>query len=154
MPVEARDVYAGYGSGDVLPGVSLRLQPGELVGLIGPNGSGKSTLLRVLSRVLRPRSGKVLYDGRPAAAYSAREIAQRIAFVPQTEPALFDFTGWEVVLMGRHAHVKPLGGEREADFDAARRAMAETNTLPLTGRLITSMSGGEHRRILIARALA
>jgi len=85
---------------------------------------------------------------------SAREIARLVAFVPQTEPVLFDFSVREIVLMGRHARIQGLGGEREEDFEAAHRAMTAADVLHLADRPITSLSGGEHRRALLARALA
>lgn len=154
MRLEARELVAGYGDRVVLRGVSLGVDAGEFVGLVGPNGSGKSTLLRVLSRTLRPRSGVVLLDGQPIDQLSAREVARRLAFVPQAEPVLFDFTVREVVLMGRHPHVRGLAGEREDDFNATTRGMAATDTLHLADRSVAALSGGEHRRVLIARALA
>ncbi len=154
MRIEARTVSAGYGSSDVLHDVSMHLVPGEFVGLIGPNGCGKTTLLRVLSGVLRSRSGQVLLNGAPASSMPSRYRARSIAFVPQSEPTLFDFTVREIVLMGRHPHVNGMSGEGPEDFAAATRAMAMTDTLELADRPVTRLSGGEHRRTLIARALA
>lgn len=154
MRIEARHVTAGYGPHDILHDISLKLLPGEFVVLIGPNGSGKSTLLRVLSGVLAPRRGEVILDGQPIARMRAREITRKIAFVPQTEPTLFEFTVREVVLMGRHAHLRGLTRETQEDYAAAMRAMAATDTLHLADRPITALSGGEHHRVLIARALA
>ncbi|HXG25180.1 MAG TPA: heme ABC transporter ATP-binding protein [Chthonomonadales bacterium] len=154
MRIEARHITAGYGPRDILHDISLKLLPGEFVALIGPNGSGKSTLLRVLSGVLAPRAGELFLDGQPIARMRARDIARKIAFVPQTEPALFEFTVREVVLMGRHAHLRGLAGETQEDYAAATRAMAATDTLHLADRPITALSGGEHHRVLIARALA
>jgi iron complex transport system ATP-binding protein len=154
MRIEAREVVAGYGKNSILHGISLDVAPGEFVGLIGPNGAGKSTLLRVLSRTLPLQRGTVLLDGVSIDRLSALEIARRLAFVPQAEPTLFEFTVREVVLMGRHPHVRGLKGETEEDFAAATRAMAATDTLHLADRPVTALSGGEHRRVLIARALA
>ena len=154
MRIGASHVRAGYGRLEVIRDVSLQLHPGEFVGLVGPNGAGKSTLLRVLSGTLPTLSGNITLDGLPLARFTAREIARKIAFVPQSEPTLFDFTVRDVVLMGRHAHIRGLTGEGPEDFAAATRAMAATDTLPLAERPITTLSGGEHRRVLMARALA
>src|SRR5437588_6245488 len=154
MRIEARGVAAGYGPRRVLHDISFHLAPGEFVGLIGPNGSGKSTLLRVLSRTLAPQAGRVLFDGEPADRMSAREVARSVAFVPQTEPTLFEFSVRDVVLMGRNPYVRGWSGETDEDYAAAMRAMAATDTLHLAERPITALSGGEHRRALIARALA
>lgn len=154
MRLVAEGVSVGYGGRRVLGPIDLRAEPGEVLGLIGPNGVGKSTLLRGLTGVLPLLSGRVLCDAHPLAGLSAREVARRIAFVPQSEPTLFEFTVRDVVLMGRHPHISARRGETDADHDAAARAMAATDTLHLAERPVTELSGGEHRRTLIARALA
>jgi iron complex transport system ATP-binding protein len=152
--IEAGNISAGYGPKTVIRDVSLSLDSAEVVGIIGPNGAGKSTLLRALSGVLVPTSGTVTVDGLPLEALSSRQRALHIAFVPQSEPAVFEFPVKEIVLMGRHAHVRGLGGESSADFEAAARAMAACDILSLADRPVTSLSGGEHRLVLIARGLA
>jgi iron complex transport system ATP-binding protein len=154
MRIEARELSAGYGRRAVVQEIDLSVAPGELVGLIGPNGSGKSTLLRAISGVLPSMKGHVALSGCPLTSLSAREKARLLSFVPQTEPALFDFTVREVVLMGRYAHRSGLRGEGAQDHDEAARAMATADVLHLAERPITALSGGEHRRVLLARALA
>lgn len=153
--MEARALHAGYGPKEVLNDVSLTLDAGEFVGLIGPNGCGKSTLLRVLTLALPARSGEVRLDGQPIQSMSRLALARLVAFVPQQEPAAFDFTVRDVVLMGRYPH-RGQGrhlGDTEADFALVRQALAETGLLSLADRSITRLSGGEHRRVLMARAL-
>lgn len=151
--MEAHALHAGYGSKEVLTDVSVHLDAGEFVGLIGPNGCGKSTLLRVLTMTLPARQGRIMLDGQPLSGMSRLEIARRIAFVPQQEPAAFDFTVREVVLMGRYPHRRRGLGDTEADFALVRQILAETDLLALADRPVTRLSGGEHRRVLIARAL-
>lgn len=151
--MEAQALHAGYGSKEVLTDVSATLVEGEFVGLIGPNGCGKSTLLRVLTLALPARRGRVLIDGQPIGRLSRLELARRVAFVPQQEPATFDFTVREVVLMGRYPHRGRGLGDTEADFALVRQTLAETDLLALADRPITRLSGGEHRRVLMARAL-
>lgn len=153
MRLEAHNVTAGYNGRPVLRAVRLAVETGEMVGLIGPNGSGKSTLLRVLSGALVPLEGQIRLNGQPLNQLSSQQRAKQIAFVPQNEPATFDFTVHEVVLMGRYPH--RLGkGLTEEDYRIAHRAMAEVDVLALAERPITQLSGGEHRRVLLARALA
>ncbi len=153
MRLEAESLTTGYSRTDVLHDVSLSLDSGEFVGLIGPNGCGKSTLLRVLTHTLPARTGTVRLGERSVASMSPLEIARLMAFVPQQEAASFDFTVREVVLMGRYPHRKGGFGDTEADFALVRQALAETGLLPLADRPITRLSGGEHRRVLLARAL-
>ncbi len=152
--IEARDVSARYGDRIVLKDIGLSVTSGAFIGIIGPNGAGKSTLLRILSGTLPPAAGQVFFNGEEASRLRPRDLALQIAFVPQSEPAVFEFAVKEIVLMGRHPHVHGLGGETAADFEAAARAMASMDILDLADRPITTLSGGEHRRVLIARALA
>jgi len=154
MKLESRDIVAGYGGADVLKGISVELGGGEFVGLIGPNGCGKSTLLRVLTHTLRPREGVVWLDGVKIADQPAQQIARKLAFVPQQEPATFDFTVRDVVLMGRYPYRKRFQGETREDYAQVEQALAAADILPLADRPITQLSGGEHRRVLLARALA
>jgi iron complex transport system ATP-binding protein len=153
MRMEAQALHAGYGAKEVLTDVSVTLDSGEFVGLIGPNGCGKSTLLRVLTLTLPARQGRILLDGHPIVGMSRLDLARRIAFVPQQEPATFDFTVREVVLMGRYPHRRRGLGDTEADFALVRQILTETDLLALADRPITRLSGGEHRRVLMARAL-
>ncbi len=153
MQLAAANLTAGYDTQDVLHSLSLYLSAGEFVGLLGQNGCGKSTLLRAITHTLPLRSGSVTLDGKPLTQWTTLERAQRIAFVPQKEPTHFEFTVYDVVLMGRYPHT-PRGSLTENDFQSATRAMQETDILPLAERLITELSGGEHRRVLLARALA
>ncbi len=150
----AKEVTAGYGGKPVLEHINIQQFSGEFVGLLGPNGCGKSTLLRVLSRTLKPESGTVSLEGKPITAWSAKEIACRLAFVPQSEPAVFDFSVRDLVLMGRHPHLARFQGESEEDYRIADEAMQEADIAFLSDRPITQLSGGERRRALLARALA
>ena len=154
--IEARGVSFTYPRGErtILRDVSLLLQPGAIVGLLGPNGCGKTTLLRLLSGMLKAQSGDVLIDGRPVAALTRRDIARRIAVVPQETHATFDFTVIDVVLMGRYPHLGPFELEGPADLDIARQALEATGTRHLESRPFASLSGGEKQRVVIAGALA
>jgi iron complex transport system ATP-binding protein len=154
MELTATRITAGYGAEPVLHEVSVTLGQGELVGLIGPNGCGKSTLLRCLSRTLRISSGTLQLDGRDIMAWPPREAARRLAFVPQQEAALFEFTVRDLVLMGRYPHLERWKGETERDYKIVMQALADADILHLADRPVTQLSGGEHRRVLLARALA
>ena len=138
----------------VLDGVSLAVGRGDLVGILGPNGSGKTTLLRILGGMLRPRAGAVTLDGRPMAEWSRREIARRVATVPQETYAPFDFTVLDIVLMGRFPHLGAFALEGPEDLAIARRALAATGTAEFEGRAFSTLSGGERQRVVIASALA
>jgi iron complex transport system ATP-binding protein len=134
--------------------VSLSLVPGRLTALAGPNGSGKSTLLRLVSGLWTPTEGKVELDGQPLRGYARRELARRIAIVPQDTHLSFAFTVRETVAMGRHAHVSRFAREGPSDRQAIDEAMARADISHLADRLVTELSGGERQRVLIARSLA
>jgi iron complex transport system ATP-binding protein len=134
--------------------VSLALAPGRLTALAGPNGSGKSTLLRLVSGLWTPTEGTVELNGRPLRRYARRELARRIAIVPQDTHLSFAFTVRETVAMGRHAHVSRFAREGPSDRQAIGEAMSRADISHLADRLVTELSGGERQRVLIARSLA
>ena len=152
--VEADRVSFAYGARTVLTDVSLVLAPGEQVGLIGPNGGGKTTLVRLLSGVLAPQAGTVRLEGRPLAAHRRRDVARRLAVVPQDPTVEFPFTALEVVLMGRAPHLGTLGFPGARDVAVAREAMARLDVGGVEDRPLDRLSGGERQRVLLARALA
>ena len=154
IAMEVQAVDLSYYDGLVLRGIDLRLRWGELAGLIGPNGAGKTTLLRVLSGLLVPKRGQVYLDGHDLRDLTRREIARRIAVVPQEVVIPFAFTAWEMVMLGRTPHVRPLVGERRQDRQVVEEKMALTDTLHLAQRPFNELSGGERQRVILAMALA
>ena len=152
--LEAAGLSFAFGGRAVVDGVSLAVPAGEMLGIVGPNGSGKTTLLRLLQGLLRPRAGEVGVLGRPAAAYSRRELARLVAMVPQGEGTVFPYTVEEMVGMGRLPHLAWPGWLSERDREVCREAMRRTDTERFAGRTIDELSSGERQRVLIARALA
>lgn len=151
--IQARGLACGYQDRTVLTDVSFEARSGEVVALLGPNGSGKSTLLKTLAKSLPPLAGEVSIEGQNLATIGYRELARRLAFVPQAEAHVFAFTVREVVLMGRLPHSDRLR-ETAEDQEAATDAMSAADCLHLADRPVTELSGGEGQRVLIARALA
>ncbi len=148
--LEVHDLDVGYSSGFSLRRVSFSVAPGNVVGLIGPNGSGKSTLLKTIAGVLKPRRGECTLGARPL-----REIAERIAFVPQREEVNWDFpvSARDVALMGRY---REAGWLRWPGKEGRRAAEAALQRLGLGGmgtRHISQFSGGQQQRIFLARAI-
>jgi len=147
-------VSFAYDGTPVLSDVSLTLQVGEAVALVGPNGSGKTTLLKLLLGLVRPGSGEARLDGRPLRGFRPRELARRLAYVPQVHREAFPFTVRDVVQMGRLPHrgfLEPLGPR---DLAAAEEAMEELGIAALADRPYTAVSGGERQLTLLARAVA
>lgn len=148
------EVALHLGGREVLRGVSFEVARGEVVGLLGRNGAGKTTLLRVATRVLQARAGQVTLDGRPLAEYSRRELARKLAIVPQDLHVPFPFRAGEVVLMGRAPHQPFLSFESRADLAAAHAAMEAIGVADLADRSVLELSGGERQLVMFARALA
>jgi len=148
------DVRAGYGSTEILHGISLAVGAGEIVAIVGPNGAGKSTLLKVMGATLAPSAGNVELLSRPLAEYDRRELARTLAIVAQENSVAFQFTVLEVVLMGRAPHLGPWRFETARDLEIARAALAQFDLMSLATRPIHELSGGERKRVFLARALA
>jgi iron complex transport system ATP-binding protein len=139
---------------DALSGVSFTAPAGALTAVVGPNGSGKSTLVRVLLRRLSPRAGRVEVDERPLDTFDARELARRVAVVPQRESAVFSLPVHEYVALGRYPHEGPWRAATQRDTALVDQAMADAGVTELAARDILALSGGEWQRARIARALA
>ncbi len=144
----------GSTASNVLEGVSVQVAKGAIVGLLGPNGSGKTTLLRLFAGMLTPDAGRVFVDGRPLTEIGRRELARRLAVVPQDTHSTFDFNVLDMVLMGRYPHLGPFALEGADDLRIARDALAATGTAALESRAFSTLSGGERQRVVIASALA
>jgi iron complex transport system ATP-binding protein len=156
MSFELGDVWFRYPRSDdpALRGVSVRMPAGSHTAVVGPNGAGKTTLARLLLGTLRPQRGRALFEGRPAADWPRREMAQRVGVVPQGgSPGLpVDVIGF--VEMGRNPYVRPwapLGAEDRAKVSGALR---RTDLEELATRAVTELSGGELQRAKLARAFA
>jgi len=144
-------VSAGYGSRPALTDVSLTVKPGSLLAVIGPNGAGKSTLLKVIAGLLRPWSGTVTVLGGPPGA-----AARRIAYLPQAEAVdwAFPVTVGQVVTMGRYARLGFGHEPGSRDRQRVTEALAMVGMADAVGRQIGALSGGQRRRVFLARALA
>jgi iron complex transport system ATP-binding protein len=137
----------------VLENLAFRIPVGAFFIVIGPNGSGKTTLLRLLAGLLPCGRDRIHLLGRDLAAYSSRQLARQIAYVPQNVPVEFGFSVAQVVLMGRAPHLGLLGFEGRADQQLAREAMEITDVARLAERRLDQLSGGERQRVFIARAI-
>jgi len=149
--IAVKDVWAGYGRQAALKGVTFSIEPGCLAGLVGPNGSGKSTLLRVILGLHRPWRGEARVFDAPA-----RQQRGRIGYMPQSEVVDWSFpvTAFDVVLMGRYGRIGLLRRPGRQDREIARQALEQVRMADRARRQIGELSGGEQRRVLIARALA
>lgn len=154
MKLALTSVAYTYGPRAALADISLAAEGGEFVGVIGPNGSGKSTLLKIAAGLAAPSAGSCTLDGTAVTAYAPRERAKRIAWCPQEAFFTFPFRSLDVVLMARAPHLGMWGLTGDADRQAALSAMALMDAAHLADRPIDELSGGERRRVMLARTVA
>ena len=152
--ISARDLTYEVEAGKLLDRVDLHADGGQLVGLIGPNGAGKSTLLRTISGILRQQEGTVFLDGTDLQSISSKQVAARLALVPQIAPYTHGFTALELVLMGRYPHLGRFQIEGAEDDRIAKDSMRLTETEQFADRTLDTLSGGERQRVFVSRALA
>jgi iron complex transport system ATP-binding protein len=154
--LQFRDIRFAYSPSDswMLQIASLTLGTEPICGLIGQNGSGKSTLLRLAAGLLVPQFGSIHFHGTPLLSIPRREMAKRIAFLPQDASAFFDYTVEQAANMVRYAYQSLFHGNPVADSAAVEEALQYVHMEHLRNRPLSQLSGGERRRALIASVLA
>jgi len=152
--LSAQNLSFSYANVPTLIDIDFALECGALRALLGPNGSGKTTLLKLLTGILQPTRGAVLYDDADLKTLSRREIARRVALVPQELNLQFGFSVRQMVMLGRTPHVSALGGPSKQDREVVERVMEMTEIQEMRERVVTELSGGEQQRVVIAMALA
>ena len=152
--LSARQLSAGYGDMVILEGLDLDVMPGRITAIVGANACGKSTLLRAMSRLLAPRDGQVLLDGKSIHSMAPRKLAQTLGLLPQSPIAPEGITVADLVGRGRHPHHGVLSRWNRGDDEAVAAALDVTKTTDLADRAVDELSGGQRQRVWIAMALA
>ena len=152
--LEIQQLTLGYGERTVVHAMDLLIAPGEVTAIVGPNACGKSTLLRSMTRLLPPRSGQVLLDGKAVHTTPAKQLARRLGLLPQSPIAPEGITVGDLVGRGRHPHQRAFARWSAADDRAVAAALEATGTLDLAERCVDELSGGQRQRVWIAMALA
>jgi iron-siderophore transport system ATP-binding protein len=150
----ATELRLAYDQGDVVKDLSLTVQPERVTAIVGPNACGKSTLLRGLARLLKPRGGVVHLDGQSIHKLATKEVARRLAILPQSPTAPDGLTVVDLVARGRYPYQTWFRQWSAADEEAVASAMAATEVLDLATRPVDELSGGQRQRVWIAMALA
>ncbi|MGK5447731.1 ABC transporter ATP-binding protein [Streptomyces radiopugnans] len=152
--LSARELTLAYESRTVVDGLDLDVPDGRVTVVVGPNACGKSTLLRALGRLLRPRRGAVLLDGRELDRVPTRAVARSLGLLPQAPVAPEAITVADLVARGRQPHQRWWQQWSEADERAVTDAMDGTGVTELADRAVDELSGGQRQRVWIAMALA
>jgi len=153
MAIEVRDLSFSYGSSAVLHDISFCAEGGEMIALLGANGVGKTTLFRCLLGFLTPTAGEILIDSKSVADYPPRELARRIAYIPQSYSPAFNYTVFDTVLMGVTGRLGTFGAPGAAQREQVMRSLSALGIDRLADRGSRKISGGERQLMLIARAL-
>src|SRR5262249_25018992 len=154
LMLEARGVSYAYDGTEALRGATAAFDRAQLVALTGPNGSGKSTLLKLLARVLNPQIGEIIFDGKRLRDWPPKEDAKNAGYLPQDPDPPFPRRALAVVVSGRAPFLGRFAWESAADYDEAARALALCDASHLAERYLDEMSGGERKRVFLARVLA
>lgn len=152
--LEVNSLSVAYNGSLILDDVTLTVHPGEIMVVIGPNGAGKTTLVRAISGVIPARRGKISIGEKELSQLPVIERARYIAVVPQARNLPAAFTVYQAVMLGRTPYLGWLGNAGSADIASAHLALERTQTVGLTDRRVSELSGGEQQRVLLARALA
>jgi iron complex transport system ATP-binding protein len=148
------NVTCGYGERDIIHGLSLTLEAGNVLCLLGANGSGKTTLFKAILGLLPVTSGNISFDKDDIAGWTRRRFARTFAYVPQAHTPPFAFTVRDVVLMARSSHLELFSSPGRRDREIVEEALRSMSIAHLAGVRYTELSGGERQLVLIARALA
>lgn len=152
--LKADGLSVGYGGKLILEDFSFEITPGEITAIVGANACGKSTLLRTLSRLLVPKAGQVLLEGRSIHQMSPRDLARQMGLLPQSPLAPEGITVLDLVSRGRHPHQNLFSRWSSADDDAVAQALEATGLASFADRDVDVLSGGQRQRVWIAMALA
>ena len=152
--LEATGLTLGYRDRTVIDDLDLDIPPGAITAIVGANACGKSTLLRSMSRLLSPRAGQVLLDGREVHRMPAKKLARQLGLLPQSPVAPEGITVADLVGRGRNPHQGMLSRWSVEDDAAVAAALAATDSLALADRSVDELSGGQRQRVWISMALA
>jgi iron complex transport system ATP-binding protein len=154
MILQAKNVFISYDKKEVVKDINIDVKKGEIVTIIGPNGSGKSTILKALSRTLKPQKGEILLENKNINSMNTKNIAKKLAVLPQTRHVPSDFTVEALVGYGRYPHLGFGHKLQKHDYEIIDWAIEKTDIKALRHRYVRTLSGGERQRAWISMTLA
>ena len=152
--LEVHNLYAGYDGYNILQDVSLQIPEGKITMMIGPNGCGKSTLLKTMAGIITPQKGEVLLNGVSLKGMKRRQVAKRLALLPQSPLVPEGLRVRELVQYGRFPYQKAMRSLNRQDLEIVAWAMKKTGVLVHADAYVNELSGGQRQRVWIAMALA
>ncbi len=152
--ISIENLHAAYRSHVVLKDVSLSIKVNERWAVIGKNGTGKSTLIKTVASIVEPQSGRILIRGKDIHGYSARSRARQIAYVPQKADGTIPYTVYDYIMLGRYSAMDMFAVASSQDHSIVKEASLLCDVAHLSGRIMSTLSGGELQRVLLAGAVA
>ncbi len=152
--LEIKGLSQTLGNASILEDVSFCVNEKEVVSIIGANGAGKSTLLKCLVRIHKINAGSIRIFGQEVDDYSSKALAKLIAYVPQADNSPAPFSVYDFVMLGRYPHLSAFSAPSEDDHKAVQQALERTETTEFADRILSTLSGGERQKVLLAAALA
>lgn len=152
--VSVSSLCVAFAGKHVLNNINLDFRPGECVGLVGPNGAGKTTLMRALLGLVSTTTGVVNILGKRLHDLTIKERSRHFSYLAQGAPAHWPMTVQSIVELGRMPHRHPWRSLSAGDQMRVAQAMEKTGVSSFAKRLVTSLSGGERSRVMLARAIA
>ncbi|WP_018590976.1 ABC transporter ATP-binding protein [Terrisporobacter glycolicus] len=154
MLLEVKDLTYSYRNIKVLDKVSFAVEDSELLCILGPNGAGKSTMFKCILQLLKDYKGEILLDNKKLKEYKIRELARKVAYIPQSHNPVFSYSVTEMVLMGTTSQNSPLSKPSKSQINIVEESLEKIGISYLKDRSFVNLSGGERQLVLIARALA
>lgn len=154
MSIDVQNLNFSYGKRKIIEDVSFSAEEGELLVILGPNGVGKSTLFQCILGLLSGYTGNITVNGDNTRSIGIRELARRIAYIPQTHSPVFNYTVFDIVLMGTASQISEVSIPGNEQIELAEEALTKLGIGHLRQRAYTQISGGERQLVMIARALA
>ena len=153
MSIQLENISFSYGQRPVLRNISFCAEYGQILSVLGPNGAGKSTLFRCMLGLLTPSAGAISLDGQPICHMPPGQLARKIAYIPQSHSPVFNFSVFDMVLMGTTSQLSNFGTPQKKHVELVDQAMEKLGISHLRNRGYANVSGGERQLALIARAL-
>ncbi|MTI68920.1 MAG: ABC transporter ATP-binding protein [Firmicutes bacterium] len=152
--IDVKDLHFKYYNQGILNNINIKVEKGSFVSILGPNGSGKTTLLKNICNFLKPNNGTICIKDKEVFKYKNKELAKNVAVVHQNNDVNFDFSIYDIVLMGRLPYQKKFKSESKKDHEIVKKNMKKTEIWKFKDKSIHEISGGERQRVMIARALS
>ena len=152
--INIQNLHFGYDNRVIFNDLSVSFPQGGFCSILGPNGSGKTTLLKCVAGLLKPDSGTIQLNGKPMSEYKMTEMARTLAYVPQYQDIVFDISVFDYVMLGRNPYQTPWEMQRPEDKEVVEDMLQRCKVWKYRDNLLQALSGGEHQRVMIARAMA